>query len=340
MTDIQIAIGSLLAGAILSTIVTWFFFRKSVNKRLSAYMQYASPVLGSVEDPQVRKELEIRYRGQKVEDLLQLQFVVANEGQKAIRDLIEPLHVMLPKSAKLLEARVLYVQPTGREVTIKSADLPSGETRIDFLFNLLNRDEFFYVKLLLNGKLDAEKLVFRVTVDDLPPTLHPKLKPFRAPDDEPATGLKAIALGVIPLGLGSGSAFGMYIVIKYASNLLPGGVGFEWFSWYTLAMILWSANIVYWFARSLQLIFARGFFGPKHHFKLPYSVTRSDYPRAFDDESVDSLIEYRFLRDRVLHDDSLSPDEKRRLARRFMAVDHNRFRRISSEDNGKPSELS
>lgn len=130
MTEVQIAIASLAVGGALSGAASWYFFRKSVSKRLSVYTQFASPVLSSVDDPEVRKALEIHYRGTKIEDLLQLQFVIANEGQRAIRDLLDPLSVTLPKNAKLLEARVLHVEPKGREVNIGSVELPDGQTKV------------------------------------------------------------------------------------------------------------------------------------------------------------------------------------------------------------------
>jgi hypothetical protein len=143
MSDSQIAIASLIVGGGLSAAITWYFFKKSVHKRLSTYIQFASPVLAGVDDPEVRKALEITYRGTRVDDLLQLQLVVANEGQRAIRDLIEPLSVTLPKSAKLLEATILHVEPKGREVAIGSAELPDGQTKVEFRFKLLNKGEFF-----------------------------------------------------------------------------------------------------------------------------------------------------------------------------------------------------
>jgi hypothetical protein len=316
MTDIQIAIISLVAGGILSAVVSWYFFRKSTDKRLSTYVQFASPVLGGIDDPRVREALEIRYRGTKIDDLVQLQFVVANDGQRAIRDLIEPLHLLLPKDVRLLDARVLYVQLRGREVTVSHTETKGGETRVNFEFKLLNRGEFFFVKLLLNGELDPERLRFRVTVDDLPPTITPKKQPFRTPEEAPTTGWGAVALGGMPLGLAIGSAYGMYALAAATPNLFPGVAGFVWFSWSTAALALWLTSILYWVGRSTQLIVARGLFGPRQRFHLPYSVIRADYPRLYHSEPEHfAMMEDRYRR--VLLDPSLPPVERRRLLRRY-----------------------
>jgi len=269
MTETQIAIASLVVGGTISAFVTWFFFRKSVNKRLSAYIQFASPVLAGVDDPEVRKALEIRYRGTTIDDLLQLQFVVANEGQRAIRDLIEPLSLVLPKSAKLLEANILHTEPRGREVTIKSTELPDQKTRVEFHFKLLNKNEFFFVKMLINGELDHHNLRFHITVDDLPPTIRPKTQPFQRNQEEPTTGAGAILLGLLPLAVAIATVFGMMTLRNARPELFPGRDGFYWFSWSTLALLITIGGFIYWVTRTLQLIVARGVFGRKHRFHLP-----------------------------------------------------------------------
>ncbi|HEX7423210.1 MAG TPA: hypothetical protein VF311_04885, partial [Terriglobales bacterium] len=236
---------------------------------LSVYIQFASPVLSGVDDPEVRKALEIHYRGTKIEDLLQLQFVIANEGQRAIRDLLEPLSVTLPKNAKLLEARVLHVEPKGRKVDIGSAEMPDGQTRVEIRFKVLNRREFFFVKMLINGKVNVDALRFNIAVDDLPPVIIPERQPFGTPEEEPTTGIAAALLGLLLLALGSATAFGISELRQAWPGLFPGGERFAWFSWVTLALLLWAAGVVYWFARGAHLVVARGLFGRRHRFRLP-----------------------------------------------------------------------
>jgi hypothetical protein len=313
MSDVQISLTSLMIGGVLSAAISWYFFRKSVDKRLSAYIQFASPVLAGVDDPHVRKALEIRYRGTPIDDLLQLQFVIANEGQRAIRDLLEPLTLTLPKTAKLLEATLLHVEPKGREVTIDSGELPDGQTKVEFRFKLLNKGEFFFVKMLINGRLDAGRLKFSIAGDDLPPTITPKSQPFRTPDEEPTTGVGAVLLGLLPLALAIGTTFGMVELSRARPELFPGDQRFAWFSWTTLALLLWLGGVIYWVVRSVQLVVARGLFGPKQRFHLPRPAEPLDYRMAYRRRFADP--ELRMLFERHLRD--LPPAERRRLLREF-----------------------
>jgi len=309
MNEAQIAIVSLLVGGALSGATTWYFFRKSVSKRLSVHIQFASPVLSGVDDPEVRKALEIRYRGTEIEDLFQLQFVVANEGQRAIRDLLDPLSLTLPKAAKLLEARVLHVEPKGREVSIGPVELADGRTKVEFRFKLLNRREFFFVKMLVNGKLDVGALRFSIAVDDLPPIIVPERQVFTAPDGEPTTGVGALLLGLLPLAVGLATAFGIVELRRARPDLFPGGPGFAWLSWTTMGLLLWVAGMTYWFGRATQLVVARGLLGRKHRFKLPPAVETIHGPHFYFGEGPEDEL-YFLLERRLRH---LSPHQRRRL---------------------------
>ncbi|MGD1101981.1 MAG: hypothetical protein ABSA59_07925 [Terriglobia bacterium] len=310
MTEAQIAIASLIVGAALSGIISLYFYRKSVSKRLSAYIQFASPVLSGVDDTEVRKALEIHYRGTKIEDLLQLQFVIANEGQRAIRDLIEPLSVTLPKNAKLLEARILHVEPTGREVNIGPVELLDGRTKVEIRFKLLNKREFFIVKMLINGSLDIDKLRFNIVVDDLPPIITPERQPFGTAEEEPTTGIGAVLLGLLLLALGTATVFGV-MELKWARpELFPGGQRFAWFSWVTLAILLWLAGAGYWLGRGVYLVIGRGLLGRKHRFRLPHPAKTVHDPRFYGGMEPEELYYFqrrlRHLseadRDRLIHD--------------------------------------
>lgn len=314
MTDVQLALISLVVGGFISAVVSWYFFRKSTNKRLSVYLQFASPVLAGVDDPELRKALEIRYRGNAIDDLLQLQFVIANEGQRAIRDLLEPLSMTLPKTAKLLEATILHVEPKAREVAISHTDVADGRTKVEFRFKLLNRGEFFFVKMLVNGTLDPDALGFNISVDDLPPTITPKSQPFRAPDEQPTTGIAAILLGLVPLALAGGTAFGLLELSRARPDLFPGGDRFAWFAFPTLGLLLALAGVIYWIVRGAQLVVARGMLAPKHRFRLPRAAQTLDYREALRARYMDP--EFRMLFERHLRD--LPQAERHRLMMEFM----------------------
>jgi hypothetical protein len=114
--------------------------------------------------------LKITYKEKLVDDLLEIQFLIANTGVRAIRDVISPLSVEVPETCSLLDTAILYVSPAERIVRSQI-----DGRKVIFDFPLLNANEFFIVKLLLQGQAKPKDLKFTITVDDLPPILSPEL---------------------------------------------------------------------------------------------------------------------------------------------------------------------
>ncbi len=170
LNDAMVSILSLFGGVLATVIVARYYFLRTVEKSkksLVPYVDFFSELLDGI-DPDVRKALSIRYQNLEVEDLIEVQFLVANSGEKPIRDAIKPLTLTVPDSSKIMNAALLHISPEGRDVSL---NVDKETNTIKFLFDLLNKDEFFVVKLLLNGKADIEDFKFSITVDDLPPTL-------------------------------------------------------------------------------------------------------------------------------------------------------------------------
>jgi hypothetical protein len=121
---------------------------------------------------------------------------------------------------------------------------------------------------------------------------------------------------MLPLGLALGSAFEMYVLSAARPGLFPGEPGFRWISWPTVAIALWLVSILYWVFRSMQLMIARGLFGPRQRFHLPYAVVRADHPPFYygDPEHL-SIFEDRLRH--ILMDPGLPPAERHRLMRRY-----------------------
>ena len=182
MIDLLISIASLIIGVIATVLVSSYYFRKSFTKSLTAYVQFSSLPLRGI-DPEARKAIEIKYHDQQVENLFEIQFLIANTGDKAIRDVIDPLTLTIPNGSSLLDASLLHVSPDGRRVTIKSSD---DQRHVSFSFPVLNSGEFFIVKLLLNGAPETKAFIFAITADELPPTL----KIQHLPPDAIATSRK------------------------------------------------------------------------------------------------------------------------------------------------------
>jgi hypothetical protein len=129
----------ILIVSVLATVwVSRYYFRRTVAKGLTPYLQFSSPLFNSV-DPAVRDSLKITYKGLAVTELLEVQFIIANTGERPIRDVIAPLSLRIPKGCcSLLDASVRYVAPEGTDVKI----LQSSDS-VAFTFPLLNARDFF-----------------------------------------------------------------------------------------------------------------------------------------------------------------------------------------------------
>ena len=168
MTDLQLSLFSLVIGIAATLVVSHYYFRRSVNKSLTPFLQFTSSLFRGV-SPEVREALRIEYRGVPVAEIQEIQFLIANTGERAIRDVIEPLSVAIPSGCTLLDATVLHTSPAERSVSVGTTD-----KAVRFEFPLLNSGEFFLVRLLLNGQAKATDFQFRITADDLPPKLSPR----------------------------------------------------------------------------------------------------------------------------------------------------------------------
>jgi hypothetical protein len=171
MDNFLIALGSIIVGVIATIWVSNHYFRRSKRKSLTPYIQFSTSVFRGV-DPTVRDALKIEYKEVPINDLFEIQFLIANTGERSIRDLISPLTLHVPEGSQILDASILHVHPKGREVSIS---VKGSETIFDF--PLLNSDEFFITKILLEGEPKDKDFNFSISVDDLPPTLKPRFLP-------------------------------------------------------------------------------------------------------------------------------------------------------------------
>ena len=174
MNELLISIGSLASGIIATVLVTKYYFRRSLEKSLTPYIQFSSSPLKDI-DPAVRKALEVKYQDHAIDNLYEIQFLIANTGFKAIRDVIEPLTLIIPEKCTLLDASVLHVDPQGRTIDLEMSD---DKKELRYVFPLLNSGEFFITKLLLNGTPSEEDFSFSIVSDELPPTLAPAPLPY------------------------------------------------------------------------------------------------------------------------------------------------------------------
>ncbi len=72
---------------------------------------------------------------------------------------------------ELLDATVLHRHPKSLQASITTEDRERSAKSILFHFPLLNKGDFFLVKLLLSGKLKRGDFTFEILADDLPRSL-------------------------------------------------------------------------------------------------------------------------------------------------------------------------
>lgn len=174
MNELWMSVGSLILGIAATVVVSRYYFQRSFVKSLTPYIQFSSSPLRGI-DPKVREQVEVKYQGHKIENLFEIQFLIANTGDKAIRDIIEPLVIGVPPNSSLLDASILHVSPEGRKIDI---EVPEQRNEVRFIFPLLNSDDFFITKLLLNGSPKEEEFTFSIVADELPPKLRPVHLPY------------------------------------------------------------------------------------------------------------------------------------------------------------------
>ncbi|MGJ8690480.1 MAG: hypothetical protein ACSHXZ_13285 [Gammaproteobacteria bacterium] len=167
MINFFLTIAGLFIGVIATILVSKHYYHRSVSKRLTPFVQMQSNVFPRI-DSSLRKRLRIEYEGSEVDNLQQVQFLVANTGEKAISAVIEMLKLQLPRDTEILDATIVHVSPPGRKVTLS---IDSEKNTITFDFSILNQHEYFIFKLMLKGEPELEGMVFSIVAEDLPPTL-------------------------------------------------------------------------------------------------------------------------------------------------------------------------
>lgn len=202
MDNFLIVLGSVIVGVIATIWVSNHYFRRSRRKSLTPYIQSTTSVFRGV-DRSVRESLKIEYKEVQIQDLFEIQFLIANTGERPIRDIINPLTLHVPTESQILDASILYIHPKGREVSVTVK-----ESNVIFDFALLNSDEFFIVKILIDGEPKIQDFKFSISVDDLPPNLKQRPLPYELID----TGEKRkfekglLIVGIVCLILGSSLA--------------------------------------------------------------------------------------------------------------------------------------
>jgi len=251
MLSIALTLVGILIGVIATVIVSRYYYLRSFDKQLTPYIVHSGSVLGI--NPSVRELLKVYYKGVEINELFELRIMIANDGQRAIRDCITPLHLTIPASTKVLDFEILYKHPEGRIVELFKEELPEGGTRFQLDFPLLNRDEYFLLKILLDNRLEPEELRFEITADDLPPTLEPQYLPLFGQTFEVFMMLDAMITGSLAILLSVLIAYRVFV------NRLPPFDQHVWWSYCLQALIglITLSGFVYGVIRIVNTVFIK-----------------------------------------------------------------------------------
>jgi phosphatidylglycerophosphatase A len=172
MLPVSTIIG-IVTSIVVTMLVSHYYFRRTIKKSIAVYLSLSSDIFEGIESS-VREQLKFHFRNTEIRDLSQLEFMIINDGERAISGFIEPLSMELPKGVQVLDATIINRNPTELSVNVIQGMVSSDQSALTFDFPLLNKGEFFLVKLLLNGSLHPFDLEFHLLVDDLPRIIKPK----------------------------------------------------------------------------------------------------------------------------------------------------------------------
>jgi hypothetical protein len=240
------AVGTII-GIIVSVIVTVFvsrhYFRRSTRRCLKTYLLVDSEIFAGIE-PEVREQLHFAFRGEEVRVLQQIEFLVANVGERAISGLIEPLRLKFPVGVRVLDALILHRSPDTLKASVTTeSDAPeNGGITVTINFPLLNKQDYFLIKILLGGLVKTEDLACSVVADDLPRSIKFEWLSHRALHEkklkiEWSTVLVAVGLWVLAASIG----WALFLLVRVRPDLFP----YPWVS-YRFSVVgigIWPAAI-------------------------------------------------------------------------------------------------
>lgn len=290
---------SVVLGIFATVLVSRYYFKRSVDKSLIPYLDFSTQLLSGI-DPEVKKDLSISYQGVEVKDLYQVQYLIANTGEKPIRDVIKPLELIIPEDqGAILDSSLIHVYPEGREVKLEISD---DKKTVKFLFPLLNKGDFFIVKLLVKGSLSKEKIKFNITSEDLPPCLNVQRLPREKvaieddTDSESRVDKAALITGLVCLFLAIPP-----IYLTYQTDLIwfnsPHDSPLDFITNITLDHFI---KITAWFSGLLMgLIGIAGImvscetveFRKKNKFLIPNGLTSSKFYKSRNQQQVMEMLE-------------------------------------------------
>jgi len=281
MVNVFLTLLGIVVGVTATALIGRHYFRRTTDRSLTPFVHLSSSVLSDI-DPEVRSDLKILFHEQQIDDLTHIQLLIANTGSRAIRDCIKPLSITFPNETNILDYSIIYKHPKERVISAKHSKGKRGTPdSIEVSFPLMNAGEFFLIKFLIDGKVDPFDLQYRITVDDLPPTLEAEWLPYSSIIKETKKlDWTAIWVGLALVAGAACIAYMLFLLWHYQPSLSP----YPWktyeFSLVNLIVFIFLAAVSMLLALlgiilMIGMGFEEVFSFTKHRFPLPDNIGRS-----------------------------------------------------------------
>ena len=155
-------IGSLIgiASILISIIVSYYFYRKSINKSIPSFQRKSFKIIDII-NKVVLDDIEITYKGRKINRLVKSYIIFWNDGNKTIdgKDILEKdkLRVVFQnnKIGEILSAKIISRTRDVNEFDVKLN--PESNKEIVIGFNFLDKKDGAIIEILhtFNGSLNV-----------------------------------------------------------------------------------------------------------------------------------------------------------------------------------------
>ena len=149
-----------------------FSFRK---KKSLAYEIITSSSLISVKK-EIESEVNITFRGKKVEDVHLLQVKIINNGNDHVKeeDFKKPITFVFNPEVEIMDMSVKESSSESIQITLKLKD----QNAVEILPNLLNKKDWFIVNFLLNKYVKFDLSLHVVDMEDIRVIRDPRRAPL------------------------------------------------------------------------------------------------------------------------------------------------------------------
>jgi len=153
-------------GIIATGILSHLYHKRNHCRSLGVFVRYDARFFDKI-DSSIRHSLTVEYNGRPIDQLQQIEIVVANDGEQAVKQLIEPLRISFPPNARILEKSITKRSHPDIQVEIVQHSNQDAEV-LAISFPLLNSGEYFSLSLLIEGSVSPKTTACVLAAEGLP----------------------------------------------------------------------------------------------------------------------------------------------------------------------------